>query len=99
MRIWLTAMAGAGLLAGCSGDSAQRDASDRRKAEGEVLGGTINDAMIPIEAVKSQSPAQSAASTSADGSGEEGAEAADGEGDPAVDGTETPPAPLAEPAE
>lgn len=104
MRSWLTVVAGAGLLAGCGGDPAGRDASDDRKAAGEVLGGSISDAMIPLEQVKSQSPAQKPVANSADGSGEAGDEAAGGEGDQAVDGAEptaqpAPSAPAVEPAE
>ncbi|OGS51939.1 MAG: hypothetical protein A3J40_00400 [Erythrobacter sp. RIFCSPHIGHO2_12_FULL_63_10] len=104
MKSWLTVLAGAGLLAGCGGDPAGRDASDDRKAEGEVLGGSISDAMIPLEQVKSQSPAQTPVAASADGSGEEGDEAEGGEGDLPVDGAESPaqPAPstpVADPAQ
>lgn len=81
MRFRLTVMALAALLGGCKAD-ATRDGSDRRGAEGEVLGGTISDEMIPLEKIQSQSPAQRPASPTADGSGEEGEEeAADGEGD------------------
>ncbi|MBA4164714.1 MAG: hypothetical protein C0510_08820 [Erythrobacter sp.] len=99
MRFRLTVMALAALLGGCKAD-ATRDGSDRRGAEGEVLGGTISDAMIPLEKIQSQSPALRAASPTADGSGEEGEEeAADGEGDPAdAPAPQVPPVPPADPA-
>ena len=48
---------GAVLLAGCSGDPAEnRDNAGELAAEGEVLGGSISDAMIPLESLRSQSP-------------------------------------------
>lgn len=96
MRFGLTVMALVALLGGCKVDTT-RDGSDRRGAEGEVLGGTISDEMIPLEEIKSQSPALRRASPSADGLDEGGEEqAADGEGDP-VD-TPASQAPLAPPA-
>ena len=42
------------LLAAC--DSGTDGANDGRTAEGEVLGGTISDEMLPFDTVKSQSP-------------------------------------------
>ena len=42
------------LLAAC--DSGSDGAADGRTAEGEVLGGTISDEMLPFDTVKSQSP-------------------------------------------
>ncbi len=44
--------------------------SERRTAAGEVLGGTISDAMLPLDTVRSQAP--SAVVTSDSGSGEPG---------------------------
>lgn len=41
------------LLAGCGGD---RSADDDRSASGEVLEGTISDAMLPVDTVSSQPP-------------------------------------------
>ena len=51
-RLLLFAMLGA--LAGC-GDEAEPNA-ERRTAAGEVLGGTINDEMLPLDTVTSQGP-------------------------------------------
>ncbi|WP_374408876.1 hypothetical protein [Pelagerythrobacter sp.] len=41
-------------LAAC--DSGADDAAEGTAAEGEVLGGTISDAMLPLDTVQSQSP-------------------------------------------
>jgi len=77
MTFRLTVLALLAVLGGCKADTA-RDGADRRGAEGEVLGGTISDAMIPLESVKSQSPAQrpvAAATGEADVAGEDGVDA------------------------
>jgi hypothetical protein len=42
-------------LAACN-DKASDNSGDGRTAEGEVRGGTISDAMLPLDTVKSQSP-------------------------------------------
>ncbi len=39
----------------CSGDVPDR-ADDAREAEGEVLGGSISDDMLPLDQLQSQSP-------------------------------------------
>jgi len=46
------------LLAACGGggDEPQGDGGDGRTATGEVLEGSISDAMIPLDQVKSQAP-------------------------------------------
>jgi hypothetical protein len=45
------------LLAACNGDrSPEAQASADAMAEGEVLGGTISDEMLPLDRLKSQSP-------------------------------------------
>ncbi|MFA6219119.1 MAG: hypothetical protein WC692_05005 [Erythrobacter sp.] len=45
------------LLAACGGASAPASSEDdRRKARGEVLGGSISDAMIPLDTLESKSP-------------------------------------------
>jgi hypothetical protein len=44
------------LLAACGGSGAQREEGGAGEAEGEVLGGSISDEMLPLDAVKSQSP-------------------------------------------
>lgn len=72
-------------LAACGGSDGKRDGSDERAAEGEVLGGTISDDMLPLESVQSQSPpmkVEPVAATSDDGAGgaEDGADAAQGGG-------------------
>ena len=43
------------LLAGCSSQKA-KDEKDQRTASGQVLQGTISDAMIPLAQVTSQPP-------------------------------------------
>lgn len=102
MTFRLTVLTLLAVLGGCKADTT-RDGADRRGAEGEVLGGTISDAMIPLEAVKSQSPALKPVAPAV-GTGEEGAEAADGEGDAEGEGAaetsrQVPAAPLDNPAD
>ena len=81
------------LLAAC--DSGSDGAADGRTAEGEVLGGTISDEMLPLDTVRSQSPPLVEA--------EEGGEdpsGADSTDEPAVAEPPTDePAPQAEPIE
>ena len=50
---------GAALLAACGGEtpSEETPVEEGRDAQGEVVGGTISDAMIPIDRLRSQSPA------------------------------------------
>lgn len=44
-------------LVACDADPAiEAPADDDRTAEGEVLGGTISDEMLPLDTVRSQSP-------------------------------------------
>lgn len=43
-------------LAGCGEDQVDRNGDDARTASGEVRGGTISDAMLPLDTVQSQSP-------------------------------------------
>ena len=56
MTRWFSLVLGAMVLISC-GDapSETRDNSGQREAEGEVLGGTISDEMIPLERLRSQS--------------------------------------------
>jgi len=74
------------LLAGCGGDAPAGD--DSRAASGEVLEGTISDAMLPVDRVRSEPPledpeAHARVRSAADGAagagetaeGEDGAEA------------------------
>ena len=76
-------------LAGC-GDKADQPANDTRSAEGEVLGGTISDAMLPLETVKSQSPPLRASPSPGVGGADAPAEADDS--DEAEAPAQTPPA-------
>ena len=73
-------------LAACGEKPAEAPANDRRGAEGEVLGGTISDAMLPLATVRSESPPMEPAPASPS-AGEE----------PAESGGEAP-APSPEPA-
>jgi hypothetical protein len=43
-----------GTLAACGGE--QSAGPERKTAAGEVLGGTVSDAMLPLDTVRSQSP-------------------------------------------
>ena len=57
------------LLAGCGEEPVVEPTdNDGRAAEGEVIGGTISDAMLPLDTVRSQAPR--AVAESAAGSGE-----------------------------
>lgn len=58
MRMLGTALLAATLLLGACGDEAEveRETGGAAEAEGEVLGGTISDDMLPLESVRSQSP-------------------------------------------
>ena len=85
-----TALAGLALAA-CDGQGTGRgQGDDGRTAEGEVRGGTISDAMLPLDSLESQSPPyregstqDGAAATSRDEgeapAGEDGADGAAGD--------------------
>lgn len=85
------------LLAACADEPEEQPSDDRRGAEGEVLGGTISDAMLPLDTVQSQSPQlrespaaeAGGSSTPAAGAGSDGAAAAAeaGEAEPAPEAT------------
>lgn len=63
------------LLAGCGEEPvAEPTDNDGRTAAGEVIGGTISDAMLPLDTVRSQAPR--AVVESEAGSGEPGGDAA-----------------------
>lgn len=47
----------AAALPACGGDAGSNNGSERRGAAGQVLGGEISDAMVPLETVRSTSPA------------------------------------------
>ena len=57
-RSTLCLVAGAILLSACGDDAPpeETEAEAGRGAKGEVLGGTISDAMIPLDQLRSQSP-------------------------------------------
>ena len=44
------------LASACGEDAPERAVDDGREATGEVLGGSINDDMLPLDQVQSQSP-------------------------------------------
>ena len=86
------------LLAACGGDA---PASDGRSASGEVLEGTISDAMLPVDRVRSEPPLEdpeafAKARSAADGAGATGTP--DGEAGEATEG-EAGETESAEPAE
>lgn len=80
-------------LAACGGQAPDRS-EDAREAEGEVLGGSISDEMLPLDQLRSQSPVLRAARAEQEGeAGEEGeATGEDGAatGEPAPADGETP---------
>ncbi|QIG54648.1 hypothetical protein G6N82_11240 [Altererythrobacter sp. BO-6] len=79
-------------LAACGDSALQRD-NDARRAEGEVLGGTISDEMLPLDQIQSQSPILRETPAAPGAEGEEGEEADDAAAE------ESDGAPPAEPAE
>jgi hypothetical protein len=81
-------------LAACE-DQAAAPADQRAAAAGEVLEGSISDAMIPLEQLDSQAPLaprQPAAPGGIDGEQPDVAQAPGVEGDPPSEATEAPPA-------
>lgn len=79
-------------LAACSDVIPSRD-NDARQAEGEVLGGTISDEMLPLDQIQSQSPTLRETPAAPGAEDEEGEEADDAAAE------ESDGAPPAEPAE
>ena len=69
------------LLAACGGEPPE---SDDRTASGEVLEGSLSDAMIPLDRLESQPPLMR--SRVAEGGGAESDEAATGDAAPGDDG-------------
>lgn len=55
MTRWIAPMLLALLLTACGGDKAKK-AEGAGTAQGEVLPGSVSDAMIPLDSVKSQAP-------------------------------------------
>lgn len=80
--------------AACGGQAPERG-EDAREAEGEVLGGTISDEMLPLDQLQSQSPVLRQKPVG------EGDDAAAAEGDEATDEADggAPPDAPAEPDE
>ena len=62
------------LLAACGGNEVQREEGGAGEAEGEVLGGSISDEMLPLDTVKSQSPTLRASPNAPEGVSEEPAD-------------------------
>ena len=58
IRSALSLAAATVMLSGCGDDSppAETEVEAERNAKGEVIGGTISDAMIPLDRLHSQSP-------------------------------------------
>ncbi|GAB5348217.1 hypothetical protein TMRO357_01151 [Alteriqipengyuania sp. 357] len=69
------------MLAGCgsSEETAKPEASEAAGPQGEVRGGSITDAMLPVAMVQSQSPQRGGETE--DGDAEEDGEEDNGEGD------------------
>lgn len=87
----LLPLATAVLLAACQAESSD-DEDDGRAASGEVLEGTISDAMLPLDTVRSQPPlAEPRAAASARAS-DEAEDAAEGEEAEATDAEAEEPA-------
>ena len=63
-------------LAACQQDTT-KDAGAARKAQGEILEGSISDAMLPHDTVRSQPPLVPRADTTPKGEGGSGEKAAD----------------------
>ena len=57
----------AGVLAACGGNAGDTAGAERRTAAGEVLGGEVSDAMVPLDTVRSTSPAAPTATASGTG--------------------------------
>jgi len=101
-RLLLTLPAFA-LLAACGGDAPAGD--DSRAASGEVLEGTISDAMLPVDSVRSEPPLEdpeafAKARSAADGTAATGApEGEEGEATEAEPGETEGDAPSEDPAE
>lgn len=85
----LLALPALALLAACGGNA---PADDGRAASGEVLEGTISDAMLPTDRVRSEPPLEdpeafAKARSKADGAAAAGEQGTDGD-QPAAEGTE-----------
>ncbi|RJY09183.1 hypothetical protein [Aurantiacibacter aquimixticola] len=66
------------ILAACGEDAGPTTDEDGRESSGEVLEGTISDAMLPLDQVRSQAPlAESEAGDTDDGAEADGEEEED----------------------
>ena len=68
-------------LAACGEEPAPATGEDGREATGEVLEGTISDAMLPIDEVRSQAPLADAEAGEGDGASSDSADSTDGQDD------------------
>lgn len=89
----LVTIAALGALASC-GDKAETG-KERTTAAGEVLGGTVSDAMLPLDTVRSQSPPLRGGDAGEEEGGEDGGP---GENQPAARPAPSTPAADPEPA-
>lgn len=76
-------------LVACSGGNVPREEGGAGEAEGEVLGGSISDEMLPLDSLKSQSPPLKVSPTSTSDSetadeSEEAAEAPEKSAEPTL---------------
>lgn len=84
-------------LAACSADKSP-DAAEGADAQGEILGGTISDSMLPLDQLKSESPPMKPAPEKS-GSADAAEEDPGSEGEPASEPSgEEPAEPAEEPA-
>lgn len=63
----LTAASLALALSACDGGSTEPSGDERGSAAGEVLGGTVSDAMIPLDELRSTSPIEATAPSTGPG--------------------------------
>lgn len=90
-------------LGACDSSDPAQTAPSGNRAEGEVLGGTISDDMIPLDSLRSQSPPLRPAADAATGeAGDNAASTASGDNSPDegadADGPAADPEPADEPA-
>lgn len=80
--------------AACSDPQAER-AADAREAEGEVLGGSISDEMLPLDQLRSQSPTirEAPPPSEAEQEGDDAGSEGEGGESPATAPPETPETP------
>lgn len=59
----------AAAMSACGGNGGETPGPERRTAAGEVLGGEVSDAMVPLDTVRSTSPAAPQATAAGPGTG------------------------------